>query len=35
MNLTKLTFKEIVSNEQELRAFLGEPSKLAGNKVIK
>jgi hypothetical protein len=34
MNLTKLEFKEIVSNEHELRALLGEPSKLAGNKVI-
>ncbi|MBM7662086.1 PPOX class probable FMN-dependent enzyme [Bacillus mesophilus] len=34
MNLTKPEFKEIVSNEHELRSFLGEPSLLAGNKVI-
>ncbi|WP_456279325.1 pyridoxamine 5'-phosphate oxidase family protein [Bacillus sp. AK128] len=31
---TKLHFNELVTSEQELRLLLGEPSKLAGNKVI-
>lgn len=32
---TKVEFKEIISSDQELRQLLGEPSKLAGNKVIR